>query len=356
MQFLCAPLLGRLSDRIGRRPVMLVTIAGTSGSLVLLGLADSLPLLFLARVLGGAFGANVSVASAYLSDVTAEEERTRWMGMLGASFGVGFLLGPAIGGLLAPYGYGVPMLVAAAMAAGNFFWALRALREPPSHAERAAEGSERLGRWEMLRSLRIRRLCGTNFLFAFAVTQLEAMFAYFMLHRFGYDMREVAFLLVMMAAIMMVIQGGGMRTLAARFGERRLLLWGAMLMSLAFAAIPWMPTVPILLLPLAVAAVGRAISQPSLMSMASLAATPETRGVVMGTFQSAAALARVFGPTTAGVLYDLNRGTPFWLAGALMVGVLIAGAAASATQHGDAALRVAADPPPAGEPTPRQSA
>jgi DHA1 family tetracycline resistance protein-like MFS transporter len=112
-QFVCAPIWGRLSDRIGRRPVMLMTIAGTALSLLFLGLADSVLTIFLARLLGGAFAANVSVASAYVSDVTAAEERTRWMGMLGASFGVGFVLGPAIGGVLAPYGYHVPMLTAA---------------------------------------------------------------------------------------------------------------------------------------------------------------------------------------------------------------------------------------------------
>ena len=102
MQFLLAPVWGRLSDRIGRRPVLLATIAGTSGGLLVLGLADSLFWLFVGRTIAGAFAANVSVASAYISDVTDEHERTRWMGMLGASFGVGFLLGPAIGGLLAP--------------------------------------------------------------------------------------------------------------------------------------------------------------------------------------------------------------------------------------------------------------
>ena len=119
-QFLLAPVWGRVSDRFGRRPVLLVTIAGTSASLAWLGMAESLAGLFAARILAGGFAANISVASAYITDVTDEQERTRWMGMLGASFGIGFLLGPAIGGLLAPYGYAVPMLAAAGLAALNF--------------------------------------------------------------------------------------------------------------------------------------------------------------------------------------------------------------------------------------------
>src|SRR5690606_23433290 len=127
-QLVCAPLWGRLSDRIGRRRTMLFTIAGTALSLLALGLAPSLAWIAAARVAAGAFAANISVASAYIADVTEEAERTRWMGVLGASFGVGFVLGPAIGGLLAPFGFHVPMLAAAALAAANWVHAALALR------------------------------------------------------------------------------------------------------------------------------------------------------------------------------------------------------------------------------------
>jgi DHA1 family tetracycline resistance protein-like MFS transporter len=132
-QFICAPLWGRLSDRIGRRPVMLMTIAGTSASLFALASADSIAWLLLARLLAGGFGANITVATAYLTDITEEHERTRWMGMVGASFGIGFVLGPAVGGLLSPYGHDLPMYVAAAMAAANGLLAALVLREPEGH-------------------------------------------------------------------------------------------------------------------------------------------------------------------------------------------------------------------------------
>lgn len=314
-QFLFAPLWGRLSDRVGRRPVLLATIAGTSLALLVLGLADSLLGLFAARLLGGAFAANVSVASAYIADVTEADERTRWMGMLGASFGVGFVLGPAVGGLLAPYGYSVPMLAAAGLAAVNFLHAVVSLRQPVARA--AAEAGAAVGRRDVLRDPLLRRLCLANLCFSLAVTQLETVFAYFMLRRFGWDAREVAFLLVGMALLMGGIQGGGMRRLAARFQERALVVTGCGLLAGAFGLVPLAPSVALLLLPLAGAAVGRAIAQPSLMSMTSLAARPESRGVVMGTFQGAASLARVAGPLAAGLLFDHDPGLPFWLAAVL---------------------------------------
>ncbi|MFQ5416330.1 MAG: MFS transporter, partial [Myxococcota bacterium] len=144
MQAIFAPLWGRLADRVGRRPVMLWTIAGTCGSLVILGLAESLAQLFVARVLSGIFAANISVATAYIGDVTEEHERTRWMGMVGACFGVGFLFGPALGGWLARYGYGTPMLCAAGLAAVNLVYAGVVLKEPATHRTEPAAGALRM--------------------------------------------------------------------------------------------------------------------------------------------------------------------------------------------------------------------
>ncbi len=316
LQFLFSPVWGRLSDRIGRRPVMLVTMAGTSVALLLLGMADSIIQLFIARALSGLFAANISVATAYVSDVTAEEERTRWMGMVGASFGIGFLLGPAIGGLLAPYGHGLPMFVAAGMAAANCIYALFVLREPERHA---TDDTGPAGLFESLRDRLIARLCGTNFLFTLAITQLESTFAYFMMDRFAYDARQVAFILVMMAAIMATIQGGAMRSLAKRYGEKTLLMAGLLLMAVTFVSVPSIFSVSLLLVPLAGSALGRAIAQPPLTSMVSMQADPAHRGAVMGAYQSSAALARVVGPVVAGALYDVYAGNPLYLASLMLL-------------------------------------
>jgi multidrug resistance protein len=316
MQFVFAPIWGRLSDRIGRRPVILVTIAGTSGCLLLLGLSDSLFWLFVARIFGGVFGANISVATAYIGDVTEPEERTRWMGMVGVCFALGFTLGPVIGGMLSVYGYGVPMLFASALAAANFAFAYPILREPTRHGKTYEVRTRR----ELLNSnALLRRLAGINFVFTFAVCQLESLFIYFMIKRFAYEAWDVWPIMFLMAIVMMFIQGGAIRPLAKRYGERRLLLVGVSLMAVAFLAVPYPTTIEVLLIPLVMSAAGRAICQPSMLSLVSLEATDATRGAVMGSFQSAASAARTLGPVAAGILFDWHEGGPFILAGILMV-------------------------------------
>lgn len=323
MQFLFAPVWGRVSDRWGRRPVMLVTIAGTSLALALLGLAGSLPFLFLARLLGGLFGANISVASAYITDVTEESERTKYMGLLGASFALGFILGPAIGGALARYGYHVPILFAAGLAALNFVAACFQLREPERPSEESEE-VERASRLKVPTDPRVRRLCISYFIFVFGISQLETVFAFFMMDKFRWDAEHVAFILVFMGVLMAGVQGGAIRPLSRRFGERKLLWSGLILLAPTLAMTPWMPTVWWLLMPLAVSSIGRGLVHPSLLSLVSRAARPEQRGLVMGSFQSSASLARVFAPLAAGALYDRHIESPFWLAGFLMLVVLCA--------------------------------
>ena len=315
MQLLFTPFWGRLSDRIGRRPVMLLTIAGTAIALLIMGLAESLTQLFVARLLSGLFGANISVATAYLTDVTEEAERTRWMGMIGASFAVGFTLGPPIGGLLARLGDGTPMLVAAGMSALNLVWAFVRLREPERRADRGEAGMQ--SRLDVLRDSAIARICLVYFLFSLAVTQLETTFALFMAGRFGYDELGVGLVMLAMAIVMGGIQGGGMKRLSAKYQERKLVLVGLFLMTLAFFAVPLPGSVAWLMLPLGLAAVGRGMSQPPLMSLVSLRADEASRGIVLGVFQSSAAAARVVGPIIAGLLYDQSDRLPFWVAAGL---------------------------------------
>jgi MFS family permease len=296
MQFLCSPVWGKLSDRVGRRPVMLITIAGTALSLYLLGTAQSLAWLFAARALSGFFSANISVAVAYLTDVTDESERTQWMGMIGASFSMGFILGPALGGLLAPYGLSVPMYTAAGMAKSG--------GRPP---RLSAIFKDRI----------VAQLCLINLLFTLGVCQLESMIAYLMKDLFGWDASQVAWVLVMMGLLAAMIQAKGLRTLASRFGERVLLATGLLWMALAFPVVPHSWSVGLMLVSLAIAAVGRAISQSPMVSLVSMRTARDTRGATMGMFQSAASLGRVIGPMMAGVFYDASMSFPFYFAGAL---------------------------------------
>lgn len=318
MQFVFSSVWGRLSDRIGRRKVILLTIAGSTVSLVLLGLADSLFMLFVGRILSGAFAANVSVASAYVTDVTTEENRAKGMGMIGAAFGIGFLLGPAMGGVLSRHGYHTPILAAAALSALNLVYAAWRLPEPTRHHR-----PEEVIETRVLSHRPVFKLCALYFFFTVGVNQLESTFAFFMMKRFGYDAMHVAYILALMALIMVGIQGGLIRTLTQKYGELLLLVSGSLLLAASFVFVPWSPTVALLLLPLGIASVGRGISQPSLMSLVSKKSPPHMHGAVMGTFQASASLGRVIGPVIAGVLFDQSLFFPFYLAAALMVGVFI---------------------------------
>ncbi len=322
-QFVFSPIWGRLSDRVGRRPILLATIAGTAASLAWLGLAGSLAAVMGARLLAGVFAANVSVASAYLGDVTEESERTRWMGMLGASFGVGFTLGPLLGAGLALWGLQAPMLFAAGLAVLNFAFAVSRLQEPVRHVHDEVEAG--VGRLELLRDPEVRRLCVLNLLFTLAVVQLETIFAWFMADRFGYDVSQVALILVLMAVWMGGIQGGGMKRIAERWSERTLILAGGVLLAGSLGVVPAFGSVAWLLVPLLVAATGRAVLQPSLMSLISMSRSQAQRGAVMGTFQSAASLGRVLGPLLAGGFYALATGGPFFFASLLLVALVVVG-------------------------------
>jgi predicted MFS family arabinose efflux permease len=322
-QFVFAPIWGRVSDRIGRRPVMLITIAGTSVSLGFLGFADSLAQILAARVLAGAFGSNISVATAYLTDITKEADRTRWMGMIGACFAVGFTLGPPIGGLLSKVSQGAPMFFAAGMAALNLVWAAVRLREPERRENRLQP--DLTSRLDVLRAPVIGRVCFIYFLFSLAVTQLETTFAFFLAHRFGYDALDVAMVMLGMAIVMGGIQGGGMKRLAERYSERQLVLSGLALISIGFAFVPLPGHVGWLMLPLGLAAIGRGLSQPPMTRRVSRAADEASRGLVMGVFQSTASASRIFGPIAAGLLYDIGTPYPYWFAASLTaLGMLLA--------------------------------
>lgn len=319
-QFLFAPIWGKVSDRYGRKTVILSTLLGSTIAQLILGFAPTLVFVFIGRLLGGIFAANISVATAYISDVTTEKDRAKGMGLIGAAFGIGFILGPAIGGIFSSYGYHIPILLSAVLTAANLIFASVRLKEPARH-----HPVNEIPRSSVLRNGSVLKLCLIYLIFTIAVSQLESVFALFMLDRFAYDAREVAYILVMMAVIMVAIQGGFMRRATHFFSEKRLLLAGALILGLCFFGIPEMRSVPLLLIPLGVASVGRGVSQPSLLSLVSKQSSPHQRGAVMGTFQSFASLGRIIGPVVAGVLYDYRQGSPFYLAAILMVVVFLVG-------------------------------
>ncbi|MCM2277747.1 MAG: MFS transporter [Oligoflexia bacterium] len=323
MQFLVAPLWGRISDYVGRRPVLLISLFGTALSLALLGVAGSLKWLFIGRTLAGIFGANISTAYAYVADVTAEEERTKGMGMIGAGFGLGFIFGPAIGGLLSRYGFGFPMFAGAILAFCNLLFAFFMLKEPRISVEmRAANRTRRFSTEAFRLALedpRTRLGIGIFFLVTLAVTQMEAVFALYLNARYQYDAESAGILLAVMGTIMVIMQAGLVGRLAPRFGEIRLIVAGGAICAVALAGFASVNSIPLVTAMLCVLAVGHGLLHPSLTSLTSLGAAPSRRGMTMGVFHSMGSLARIIGPPCAGWLFDrVSWRSPFFT-GALML-------------------------------------
>jgi len=321
MQLVFAPLWGRLSDTHGRRPVLVATILGQGASLLVLGLAPSLLWLFVGRTLAGVCGANISTAAAYVADVTSEEDRARGMGVIGAGFGLGFIFGPAIGGLLAHWGFGVPMFVAAgvALASGLFAWAR--LPEPPLGRDERRQHRRRLDHAAIRESLgdaRTRLAILLFFVLTLAATQMETAFALFVEARHGYGAREAGLLLGLVGLVMAGVQGGLIGPLSRRFGEARLVAGGALMLAAALAVFARTPHTAVLVGSLALLGFGMGLTHPSLQSLASRGARAGRQGATMGVYQSAGSLARIAGPPLAGLLYDARGASVPFLAAAGM--------------------------------------
>lgn len=331
MQFIFAPVWGRISDFVGRKPVLLVSIFGAGASMVVLGLAGSLEWIFIGRIAAGICGGNISTAYAYITDVTSEKDRARGMGLIGAAFGLGFIFGPAIGGFLSERGYEWPMFAGAALAFINFFMAVFILREPVLTAEdRAAHRTKRFS-GEALRYVFGRPQTAVSillfFLMTFAVVQMEVVFAIYMKAVYGFDAFDAGMVLALIGIIMVIIQGTLIGGLARRYGELKLVITGTALAAagLFFYAITLNVVAAILFLCLM--GVGHGLMHPSLSSLASQGADADKRGLTMGVFHSASSLARVLAPPVAGFFYDqMSWRSPFLAAsGVLIVATAVAG-------------------------------
>lgn len=308
MQLIFTPVLGRLSDRYGRRPVLLISIIGTGIGFLIIGFARTLWMLFAGRVLDGITGGNISTAQAYIADVTTKEDRAKGMGMVGAAFGLGFVFGPAIGGLLSRWGISVPFLFAAGLAFANATLLYFTLPETVTK-DHPARVSAATGRWsQLLRALKQPKLAfilTIYFLFVVAFSVMTSSFALFTMFRFGYDAHSTGWLFVYVGIIGAIIQGGLIGRLVKRFGESSLIIAGAFLFSLSLAAIPLTgPNTGLLTLLLVGGgfALGNSLATPSLTGLASKSVGPGEQGGVLGVTQSAASMARTVGPLIASAL------------------------------------------------------
>jgi MFS transporter, DHA1 family, tetracycline resistance protein len=310
MQLIFAPVLGRLSDKHGRRPVLLISIIGTGIGFLILGFATTLWMLFLGRILDGISGGNISTAQAYIADVTTKEERAKGMGLLGAAFGLGFIFGPAIGGILSRWGVAVPFLFAAGLCFANatlLYFTLPETVTPDHPARNSAAGGR--GFAQLFASLKQPRLGFVVIIYFFFVVAFSIMttsFSLYTMFRFGYDAHTNGYLFAYVGLIAVVIQGMLIGKLVTRFGELPLVIAGALFFALSLFATPFVgPNAGGLLALLiggGIFSAGNSLATPALNSLASKSVGPAEQGSVMGVIQSAASLARAAGPTLAAIL------------------------------------------------------
>ena len=319
MQFLFSPIWGRWSDRIGRKPIILVGLMGSCLSYFAMALAGSLPILFLARIIGGIAGANIPTAQAYIADVTTPENRAKGMGMVGAAFGLGFIFGPAIGGLLSHFSPQTPMWFASALCLTNFVAAWVLLPE----SRVASESTKGLGRMEAFRHALTKPalvIClAVYFLVTMAFSWFEATFALFSEATFGYTAATIGFVFTFIGIVLSVVQGVLVGKVVKRIGERRLIPMAICSIAIGIGLLPFAWNVATLLGALGVLALGMGFNSPALSSMVSRLSSADDQGGILGLASSVASLGRVVGPAFGGFLYDsYGSRTPYLSAAILM--------------------------------------
>lgn len=333
MQFLFVPVWGRASDRVGRRPVLLWSVAATAVGMLGLGFgllhATSVLWLFVARIWSGIATANLGTASAYIADVTKPEDRAKGMGLIGVAFGLGFIFGPVIGGLLASIEIGgragsVPCFVAAGLSVVNFGWAYVGLRESlpedrrattrrnlvPLNVAAAREAFARPG---------IGIAISVNFVLILSFTILEQTFRFFNKDMFQMSARDTGMVLAFIGIVAAFVQGGFIRPMSKRFDEAVLIRIGVALQALAFAGFSFTPVLGRASLYAfgALLAIGNGFTQPSISAYVSKRADPRAQGGTLGTHQSFSSLARTFGPALGGWIYGAFGPRSPYLAGAV---------------------------------------
>lgn len=322
-QVIFAPLWGRASDRYGRRPVILVALAGASAAALLTGLASTLWLLFVARALHGAAGASYVAAQAYVADVTRPGERARGLGLIGAAFGLGFTIGPALGALLSTAGPRTPFFVVAALSAANLAWAYRRL--PESRPQASGSARVRGGIRAMLRRPERRGVLIVSLVATAAFVGVEATFALFAADRLGYAELGVGLLFAFIGIVAASVQGGLIGPAVRRVGERQVLVGGLTATAVGALGVALAGSLWLMLPALAVLAAGWGFAYSATLALASLTAAADEQGAVLGALGSVGGVGRILGPIAGGVTYQLIApAAPLVLTAAVLLATALA--------------------------------
>jgi DHA1 family tetracycline resistance protein-like MFS transporter len=329
-QLIGAPIIGRLSDRYGRRPLLILSIAGTVVSFVMLGLAQSLGMLFASRILDGFLGGNVSLAQAYITDVTDDENRARGLGLIGASFGLGFIFGPALGGTLSAGGnYSLPAFVAAGVSALNLLGVLIWLPEslPPEKRVKRVRSPHSAftarALWEALNRPCVGPLLNVRLFYGLAFTTFQTTFALFAQKQLALNAQVTSYVLTYVGLLIVAIQGGGIGFLTKRFSDKQLVFGGSILLTCSLLGWALTPALWLLLVVLAPLALAGGVLNVASNSALTKSVYPEEVGGILGLSASLGSLARVVSPVMGGFLLDqVGTATP-GIVGALIMTWLI---------------------------------
>ena len=347
-QLIFSPVWGSLSDRIGRRPIMMTSTLGASTAYLLFAFSKSLGMLLFCRVFAGIMAGNISTAQAYVADVTDDKDRAKGMGLIGAAFGIGFVIGPALGGIIMKFFPANPYQIIGELAAGlsllSFLLVIFFLPEPVRQASQKAGG--RIVKasiftgdfWRYLKKINegnpgvFAGFLASVFLLTLGQASIYEAFPYFCRTWLHLPVSVVYKEYVWMGLTAVLIQGGLIRVLVKRTGERKLFWFGSFLMSLALAAIPFTSSVRVLTAVMILMTAGASLAVPTLSSLISKESTPENYGATMGISQSFSALARAIGPMWGSALLGISFRAPFVITGALVSGVLWVGFRAKSTR------------------------
>lgn len=322
-QFIATPLLGRLSDRYGRKKILVISQLGSVVGYLLLGWANSLPILFLSRIIDGATGGNISVAQAYIADVTTKENRAKGMGLIGAAFGLGFIVGPALGGYLARFGFAVPAYAAAGVGLVTVVATAVFLKETVNVTRAVRSPRTRLSYDEVCRVLKtkpIGLLILTFFVLNTAFSVMQGNFALWTQAAFRFGAEENAWLFTGMGIMSVIMQLRVLPWVVGTFKEAMALKFAIFVLGAGFLLLP-LAVSPIWVLgALLFFSLGQGLSMPTIQAIASERVPKEEYGETLGILQSAGSLGRIIGPIAGGELfYQFGHNTPFFVAGFLVL-------------------------------------
>jgi len=329
-QLLFSPIWGALSDRRGRRPILLISLIGAVLFYILFGWAPSLLWLFVARLGAGVFAANISTAMAYIADMTSRENRAKGMGLIGAAFGIGFIIGPAVGGFLSQYSYSFPGYGAAMLSFSALALAVFKLPESLATSASSAKAGFLSSFWQPIQTALQQkdfvRPMLMYFLVTFAFASMQVTFPLFTQEVFKFDVQHVGYLFALSGVMSILLQGGLIGRLSRRFGEGVLAIMGAAIYAGGLLAIPFSKSVTLLILIMGLLGLGTGLTLPTLTSLLSLSADEENQGSVLGVSRSVGTLARILGPLWGGWCYGaLGLHWPFWAASMVSFAAIVVG-------------------------------